>query len=196
MLPIVKSELLFEGSLDAYARLAQLAFVARMKRIAYRALEPLGSPSAAAMHESAQGNHTAMKHVGFTGTQNDLTQAQILALLQAMGDARADVLHHGDCIGADAMAHVVAKRLGVARHTHPPVNASKRAHCDDAEHTSEPREYLDRNHDIVDACASLIACPSGPETLRSGTWSTVRYARKACKPITLVWPDGRITHEG
>ena len=43
---------------------------------------------------------------------------------------------------------------------------------------------------IVNVCDVLIAAPSGPEKLRSGTWSTVRYARKLHKNITIVLPDG------
>ncbi|MBA3354736.1 MAG: hypothetical protein H0U18_02115 [Pyrinomonadaceae bacterium] len=31
------------------------------------------------------------------------------------------------------------------------------------------------------------------EQLRSGTWSTIRKARKARKQVTIVWPDGKVT---
>jgi hypothetical protein len=37
--------------------------------------------------------------------------------------------------------------------------------------------------------------PSGPERLRSGTWATVRYARKLRKPITILWANGEVTEE-
>jgi predicted Rossmann fold nucleotide-binding protein DprA/Smf involved in DNA uptake len=37
----------------------------------------------------------------------------------------------------------------------------------------------------------MIATPhSYVEIGRSGTWATVRYARKAGKPIYLILPDG------
>jgi len=32
----------------------------------------------------------------------------------------------------------------------------------------------------------MIAAPSGPETLRSGTWSTVRYARSKAKEVYIL----------
>ena len=51
-----------------------------------------------------------------------------------------------------------------------------------------PKPYLDRNRDIVDACEVLLATPDGPERLRSGTWSTVRYARKIGKPVEVRLP--------
>jgi outer membrane protein insertion porin family len=54
---------------------------------------------------------------------------------------------------------------------------------------------LDRNRAIVDSCDVLIACPKGPEEQRSGTWATVRYARKQKKRIVIIWPDGEVTEE-
>jgi predicted Rossmann fold nucleotide-binding protein DprA/Smf involved in DNA uptake len=34
------------------------------------------------------------------------------------------------------------------------------------------------------------------EELRSGTWATVRYARRIGRPITLLFPDGGVLREG
>ena len=44
---------------------------------------------------------------------------------------------------------------------------------------------------LVDACEVLLATPKGPEKLRSGTWATVRYARKVGKRIVIIEPDGK-----
>jgi hypothetical protein len=53
-----------------------------------------------------------------------------------------------------------------------------------------------RNHDIVDETELLIACPGElAEAVRSGTWATVRYARKLGRPIVIFWPDGSVTGE-
>ena len=41
----------------------------------------------------------------------------------------------------------------------------------------------------------LVACPKGPEEVRSGTWSTVRFARKRGKRIVIIMPDGTVTEE-
>ncbi len=42
----------------------------------------------------------------------------------------------------------------------------------------------------------LGACPrSAEEETRSGTWPTVRYARKQGKPVYLVLPDGEVRVE-
>ena len=42
----------------------------------------------------------------------------------------------------------------------------------------------------------LSATPGGfKEELRSGTWACVRYARKADRPVHIVWPDGKVNAE-
>jgi len=99
--------------------------------------------------------------------------------------------HHGDCVGADAEAHEI---FGDEEHTviHPPANASKRAWCE-AKTILPVYDYLDRNHAIVDETDLLIACPAkDKEQLRSGTWATVRYARKLSRPVIIITPAGNI----
>jgi hypothetical protein len=52
---------------------------------------------------------------------------------------------------------------------------------------------LERNKHIVHNCGWLIAAPKeDSETLRSGTWATIRYARKLRRPITIVFPNGEV----
>lgn len=137
--------------------------------------------------------------VGFTGTQEELppAQARALGILLGMMKGAADVeeAHHGDCVGADAAFDRYCATLGFPRHAHPGPDTKKRAHCE-ADVIYEEQPFLDRNRVIVDACSLLIACPRGPETRRSGTWSTVRYARKQDRRIVFVWPDGSVTEEG
>lgn len=72
------------------------------------------------------------------------------------------------------------------------MNESRRAFCDQTGPTElrEPAEYLDRNHAIVDECSVLIAAPrSLTEEQRSGTWATVRYARKMGRPVVILDPE-------
>jgi hypothetical protein len=52
-----------------------------------------------------------------------------------------------------------------------------------------------RNHRIVDMTRVLVACPDGEERQHSGTWATVRYARKRGKWIIIVYPDGTVREE-
>ena len=134
--------------------------------------------------------------VGFTGTRHGLTPAQGGALARLVRDAAVTEFHHGCCRGADAEAvrhvrryHPAADIVGHQPETtalvaNPAVWASNRL--------VDPLPYLERNRGIVDGCEVLVACPEGPEVLRSGTWSTVRYARRAGVPVVVVWPDGTV----
>lgn len=124
--------------------------------------------------------------VGFTGTQIGMSSRQKEHLRRFL-TTFCNEFHHGDCIGADQEAHEIALEVGIPLIViHPPIHRLKRAMC----HTKYPhgqthvtvlpeRDYLDRNHDIVDNTLGLVAGPkSDQEELRSGTWATVRYARK------------------
>lgn len=146
--------------------------------------------------------------IGFTGTQEGMTKRQrreVYKLFKELHDDpdpfglnHKNVLHHGDCVGADDEAHTVSEELPEPmwywHHGHPPVEVAKRAWRVFA-FEEEPKPYLERNRDIVMACEVLIATPkTADEELRSGTWATVRYARKASKPVIIVNPDGVVKY--
>lgn len=131
--------------------------------------------------------------IGFTGTQLGMTERQKDALaadLWAMGtEDEADEFHHGDCAGADAEADEIARSFGYLIVIHPPSNPAKRAfRFQDGDVTLPEAPYLDRNKAIVEATDFLFAAPHGPEELRSGTWSTVRYARARGKAHAVLEP--------
>lgn len=124
---------------------------------------------------------------GFTGTREGMTFRQRTALLEII--QKDDTLLHGCCIGADAQAQYIAKHSkGAFTIGYPCDIESMRSHCDD-DRTNDPKPPLERNKDIVDACIVLIAAPKTmQEEQRSGTWSTVRYARKHSKPTIILEP--------
>lgn len=130
-----------------------------------------------------------MRIIGFTGTQEGLSQIQRASLTVLLGSA--GTFHHGDCVGADAEAHSIAARLDLRLISHPPTIQTKRAFTTNQE-TRVEKPYLERNRAIVDESNFIIACPKGPEELRSGTWSTVRYAKNQEKRGAIIFPDGRI----
>ena len=136
-----------------------------------------------------------MMIVGFTGTQHGLTKSQLFRLMKILSKLKEHGMtefHHEDCVGADERAHAVVLSLEAEADIiiHPPDDSSKRAFCD-GDHIWDEKPYLDRKQDIVDACSVLVACPQGrEEELRSGTWATVRMARKAGRNIWFVFPDG------
>jgi hypothetical protein len=132
--------------------------------------------------------------IGFTGTQLGMTRAQREEVRSLLSQFHVSALHLGDCIGADADCHQIGVELGhnVILVGHPPHSDSKRAFLKYGI-SLPPKPYLDRNKDIVNESEMLIATPKGnKEELRSGTWSTVRYARKCGKRVYIVYPDGRI----
>ncbi len=111
--------------------------------------------------------------IGFTGTQNGMTSAQRQTLFYLLSNEKGE-FHHGDCIGADSDAHDIAESRGLEPIIHPPDIMRKRA-FKKANQIRHTKPYLDRNKDIVN---------------ETETWSTIRYARKLKKKITIIYPNG------
>lgn len=135
--------------------------------------------------------------IGFTGTRKGMTASQLQRLsryVKIYREQGSTEFHHGDCIGADHQAHEVAKELGCDIHIHPPVIGKYRATAayrmgleGVVMHPTLP--YIERNHKLVDSVNVLIATPAQTqEVLRSGTWATVRYARKRGIPVIILLP--------
>lgn len=134
--------------------------------------------------------------VGFTGSQYGLSLPQYRSLEQYLyGLAPMDEFHHGDCIKADEMAHDLARYAGAREiHAHPCEIEEKRAHCA-ADVVHPVKHHKVRNRDIARGGEDLlIACPRGPEASLpySGTWQTVRLARRLRRKIVVIWPDGSV----
>jgi hypothetical protein len=143
-----------------------------------------------------------MPKVGFTGTRGGMSEAQKAAVGLLLNTVLSDdpgsgsEFHHGDCIGADADAHRIARERGMRIVLHPPSVDKLRAFCDYDE-SRDPRPYIERDHVLVDEVELLIATPGGfEEELRSGTWATVRYAIKCERPTIIVYPDGSTSARG
>lgn len=132
----------------------------------------------------------ALLHIGFTGTRRGMTEEQ-KAQVKLILNSLAGTLHHGDCIGADAEAHEIARSCGLNIVVHPPEIDTLRAWClGDFIHPARP--YLTRNREIVMTSEVMICCPKEAETRRSGTWATIRKARAEKKKGWIVWPNGEI----
>lgn len=134
--------------------------------------------------------------ISFTGTRKGMTSEQKAHFEKILLFSKASLFTHGDCVGADADAHVIARKLGVKIHKRPCNIKSQRAWMAGGECIADPEEPLPRNRKIVDDGKVLVACPGLlTEEMRSGTWATVRYARKQGKRIILLWPDGTVEFE-
>lgn len=132
--------------------------------------------------------------IGFTGTQqgmNDFQTENVVNKLVEIVKANHKelVFVHGDCVGSDEEVATLARELGFYIIGRPALVAEhKRAYfkCDTLFPAKAP---LDRNQDIVDNSDMLIATPKEQsEVLRSGTWSTIRRAKKANLDRYIVGP--------
>lgn len=127
--------------------------------------------------------------VGMTGRRDGMTPRQRQAFKSLLIHHRADTLHHGDCVGADAEAHDEAVELEMATIIHPPIKTELRAYKVGTE-TREPKNYFARNRDIVNESALLIGTPATYNETRGGTWYTINYGKKQGKPVYIIYPDG------
>jgi hypothetical protein len=152
--------------------------------------------------------------VASTGTQLGMTLLQqrvVGRMLAKLLQRHRDRLYvvHGDCVGSDAMCDALCAAYQIRRGIYPSDVESKRAHRErnGAEVLRPPSPPLERNGRIVSSSDLLIATPkSHEEELRSGTWATVRCARKLYQErsgpqatmfdekkagsIVIVWPNG------
>jgi hypothetical protein len=118
--------------------------------------------------------------IGFTGTREGMSRVQahhcqlVLAWLFAASKLRPE-LHYGRheraVLLADQEAATLATALGYQSEPHYAMVG----------------EELDRNREIVAAVSVLIAAPlTDKEEQRSGTWATVRAARKKGIPVVML----------
>lgn len=126
--------------------------------------------------------------LGFTGSRNGLTPAQKDFILAVINELNPDEVHHGDCVGADALFHQIVRSIDpkIRIVIHPGNIPKLRAHCKGDE-VLPAKDPLERNRDIVDGCDILLGCPEAKiEVQRSGTWSTIRYAKRTDCPVRVL----------
>lgn len=132
--------------------------------------------------------------LGFTGTRSGMTAQQKSAVTEIVKMKSPIFVVHGDCEGADTDFHNICLPLFPIRIR--PCNHKSRAWNEGASDMREVKGPLERNKDIVRDATLLIATPPTHEEIkRSGTWHTIRYARKTNVPRVIVWPDGSLTIE-
>ena len=135
--------------------------------------------------------------IGFTGTRNGMSGPQ-LATLRALltsltyGADKVWYAIHGDCQGADAQFHAIAKELGAEVHIHPPSDPKLRANCD-ADWAEDPKPYAVRNRNIVEDAHYIIAAPAQSNNPGyGGTWQTIRFSQDVDKLYRIIIPNGAL----
>lgn len=140
-------------------------------------------------------------HIGFTGTQHGMTdvQAERVAALVQHRDFYA---HHGCCVGADEQFDMIVRLAknfrGVVHHPCDPPDKQMTIRPDLLRDAVRPiRKPLVRNMDIVIESHVMIGAPREMRPQRrSGTWTTIGYAREAKKPMWIVFPNGSMISDG
>lgn len=144
--------------------------------------------------------------IGFTGSRSGLASKQALALIALLRGLREAhvIIAHGDCTGSDDHAARIAYALKYRMDVWPGPEGKHaglwRLLGDQPGVTVHPSMgYRERDWYIVENSDLLVACPSGEEAAqkRSGTWATVRDARKILPrcPTIIVWPDGTVADD-
>lgn len=131
--------------------------------------------------------------IGFTGTRVGMRVPQLQSLKYVLSMHEESTFHHGDCKGADAEAHDVAKFFEYFIIVHPPEDPKLRAYCE-GNVIRATKPYIQRNHNIVDESDILLATPRTflEERQGSGTWATIRYAFQMAKRVVIIRPDGTL----
>ncbi|HVQ45150.1 MAG TPA: hypothetical protein VMT30_09450 [Candidatus Saccharimonadia bacterium] len=138
--------------------------------------------------------------VGFSGTRS-AGHRDAGRIADIVSDLPPDcTVVTGGCIGVDMLVAVAAHQRGLKVHTVLPADRSRvgrfwRQHCDIFEEMPPGTDYRARNERIVELSDRLITIPEAseddPRSRRSGTWMTVRIARRAGKPVQVELLDER-----
>jgi hypothetical protein len=135
-------------------------------------------------------------HVAFTGTQKGMTFAQKIRvewLLRMFAErGLSQVLHFGDCIGADQQTADIATSFGYHLVAHPSTATHKVGnHFAHERYVAAPP--LARNAQMLAMSEILIAAPETKQEIqRSGTWSTIRRARATHMEFYILYSDGNV----
>lgn len=136
--------------------------------------------------------------LGFTGTRRGMTPAQRDALARCVAALPARAVH-GGAVGADEEFNGFLIQAGMRPENIDvyPASVGRWLLWSDVGCTTySVAPPLVRNRIIVRRCDYLVAAPAtADEVVRSGTWATVRRARKVGRPIVILLPDGGVREE-
>lgn len=135
--------------------------------------------------------------LGFTGTREGMNEKQQEAFLKFIESFKDEIefVSHGDCEGADLQFDIICHEFGLRRRLYPSTSKtrcfSERERPLNCFVMQDPKPPFERNGDIIEPCNLLVACSRlQEEELRSGTWMTVRLARRKGLQTIIFWPDG------
>ena len=137
-----------------------------------------------------------MLKIGITGTRSGMQDNQMIELFEFFEKISTPFeFHHGDCVGVDVEAAVMAKDFGARVVCHPPIKDELRA-FHKSDEFKDPLSYFARNRNIVNETDLLIVVPfqTSPQS-HGGTWYTHDYAIKIGKPVMIIYPVDSIAQQ-
>lgn len=142
-----------------------------------------------------------MTEIGFTGTQRTMTLAQhtlLVTELETLRAGGADLMVNGCCEGSDRIAWRIWRDLGGRFCLRPGDRGQFRWACDvarDEDMVHSPIGYMPRN-DLIAEAPTVVATPREESEIdRSGTWATVRRARRHGSALAIILPSGTVERE-
>lgn len=142
-----------------------------------------------------------MYKVGFTATRHGLTPLQkegvyinletILSrhIIEFSIERKEVQFHHGKCKGGDRAGLSIAKQFDFWTVAHPSDLTNWTFFDLESDEERSIRPPLERDYNIVNECDIVIACPfEMDEVRRSGTWSTIRCAKRLNKLLVVIYP--------
>lgn len=134
---------------------------------------------------------------GFTGTRAGMTLRQGAVMREALKIGKPAIIRHGASYGADFEFHAMWREELPKRFADVWPCQLSRAKLFDGQNNVAVNPLmppLQRNEEIVKRSKFLLAAPHREmEEQRSGTWATIRCARRLKVPILIVWPRGILT---
>jgi len=137
--------------------------------------------------------------IGFTGTRRGPTPRQSDGIRRFVRAVPPSRFVHGGAPGCDTIAHHIVRAAcpDICIEIHPSEIHGSTVWMPMGNCEIYPElPPLDRNRVIVSRVYGMLAVPkSSREESRSGTWATVREARRIGCPVIIIRPDGEIIGE-
>jgi len=135
--------------------------------------------------------------LSYTGTREGMTAKQYETVRRLVHELKPTIAIHGDCMGGDSEFHKIIvewKKIQPCILKLYPSSSKTRAYNEDWDIIMPVEAPLVRDRYIAQEGDRLIGAPKQMiEVPRSGTWTTIRYAKwKFNKIVYIVYPNGEV----
>lgn len=132
------------------------------------------------------------RSIGVTASREGLTDPQKNWIEDFLEGNLAYVLHHGMCKGGDIELAVLFRKYNTYIIAHPGHIRHMRAASPANDLILPWSHTLVRNRIIVNHSELILGFPKVPYATDSGTWHTIKFAKKQKTPLFVIGPDGSV----